>query len=132
MTKQAKELSWKAVQEGKKRCSPACGGGCTQAQYERAVSDADKLVKRLGPDWCPRVWENLGWHYSVISPDGYMKVSSSIGGGYHVLFGPGKQGGRVGWGGWGKTPKAAVADARRNALAEVRELLKVLGLKMPD
>ncbi len=51
-------------------CSPACGGGCTRAAFERAKEDAAKLCARLGPGWTPHVWENLGWHWCAKSPEG--------------------------------------------------------------
>lgn len=62
----SKNPSWKAVQSGKTRCSPACGYGCTQAAYEKAHRDAKVLLARLrGRGWKIRVWENAGWHYCV-------------------------------------------------------------------
>lgn len=48
-------------------CSPRCGGGkfCRRAWYDAAVRNAEALAARMGDGWEPRVWENLGWHYSV-------------------------------------------------------------------
>jgi hypothetical protein len=37
----------------------------TKAAHDKAVKDAARLAKRMGPGWEPEVWENLGWHYSV-------------------------------------------------------------------
>ena len=46
-------------------CSPACGFGCTQSEYDHATVEAAKLAALMGGGWAPRVWENLGWHWSV-------------------------------------------------------------------
>lgn len=52
-------------------CSPACGTmytpsrGCTFKAYQDAVKAGDRLAKRLGPAWKPRIWENMGWFYSA-------------------------------------------------------------------
>ena len=56
---------WDPVLRGKTFCAPACGNHCTKAAHDKAQQDAKALAKRLGPEWKPRVWENLGWHYSV-------------------------------------------------------------------
>ena len=56
-------------------CSPRCGGGCRFSQYERAVDASNAAAKDLGPGWYGRVWENLGWHASVISPCRRIKIS---------------------------------------------------------
>ena len=62
------ELSWTPVARGKTYCSPVCGCGCTRADYERAVRDADQLVRRLrGEGWRAVVWENCGWHFKACS-----------------------------------------------------------------
>jgi hypothetical protein len=60
--------SWIPVPRGKTYCSPACGRGCARREYDRAVRDADHLVRRLrGSGWRAVVWENLGWHYRAVS-----------------------------------------------------------------
>ena len=47
-------------------CSPACGGNCTKADYDRAVREAKKLLKTLrGQGWTAIVYENLGWYFKV-------------------------------------------------------------------
>ena len=46
-------------------CSPACGGGCTRADYDRAVRASKALAERMGEGWEPQVWENLGWYCAV-------------------------------------------------------------------
>lgn len=58
-------LTWAPARRGKTYCSPACGHGCTWAKYQQAVQKAERLAKALGPFWKPRVWENLGWHWSA-------------------------------------------------------------------
>ena len=57
--------AWKPVHRGKIYCSPRCGGKCTHAAFLKATRDAEALAKRVGDGWKPRVWENLGWHYSI-------------------------------------------------------------------
>lgn len=81
------------------------------------------LVKRLGPGWTLRVWENLGWHYSATCAG--MSVYPAYGGGFHTLLsaeawkngGPG--GGEVYWSGLRartfKDPRRAVADQLQRA-----------------
>lgn len=61
-------LSWKPRLRGNIYCAPACGGNCTRSDYEKAVRAADALIRKLrGNGWKPLVWENLGWHYKVVS-----------------------------------------------------------------
>jgi hypothetical protein len=63
-----RRLSWTPVSRGGLYCSPACGAGCTRKEYDRAVRDADRLVRRLrGSGWRAEVWENLGWHFRAVS-----------------------------------------------------------------
>lgn len=60
------EPDWTPRREGNTYCSPACGGGCTLEAYRKAEHEAIALASRLGPNWKPVVWENLGWHYKVV------------------------------------------------------------------
>lgn len=135
MGKQAKELSWEAVQKGKLRCAPACGAGCTQVQYEAAVIAGHELAEQLGDDWNVRVWENLGWHYSAVHKDGYWKVHANRdyhrGGAiysYTAFLGDEHAGGR--WAEQAKTPEAAIKKVQTLALKDVREQAKWLGMKL--
>jgi hypothetical protein len=67
---------WEPVARGATGlCSPACGRGCKRSERDRARAVAEKLAKRLGEGWVVRVWENLGWHSSVHSSCGRLKVS---------------------------------------------------------
>ncbi len=71
-------LSWTPIRHGDRYCAPACGYGCTYADYRAAVKAAAKLAHTMGPDWSPGVWENLGWHYYAVSRCGRWKISSSV------------------------------------------------------
>lgn len=108
--------SWTPVRQGRRYCSPACGGGCTHAEYVRATHAAEAMVRRLGTAWRPRVWENLGWHWQV-------HLEMVRGGRVELRAGPGPReyrvmAGRVSWG-RGRTP----AQALRAALDSMREVL---------
>lgn len=59
------DKNWTPVRNGLIFCSPACGGNCTITAYDQANREANALAARMGKGWKPRVWENLGWHYSV-------------------------------------------------------------------
>lgn len=56
---------WTPRAQGAVYCSPACGGACRRAAFDRAVGESRELARRMGPGWRPDVWENLGWHYAV-------------------------------------------------------------------
>ncbi len=71
-------LSWEPKLKGTIYCAPACGRGCTKAEFDAATEAAAELAKMLGPDWKPVVSENLGWHYRAISPCGRIKVHPPI------------------------------------------------------
>lgn len=76
----AKKLDrWKAVVRGKIFCAPACGGGCTLAEFNARCRLGRQLIKRLGKGWAYEVKENLGWHLDVISPCRRIRVSPHIG-----------------------------------------------------
>ncbi len=65
MNAQRESLSWEPIRKGARYCAPACDRGCTWDEHQDAKFAAQRLVKRLGLPWEARVWENLGWHYSV-------------------------------------------------------------------
>jgi hypothetical protein len=82
--------------------------------------------------WKPRVWENLGWHYSVVSADGHMKVHP--GGGscgptrptyYTAFFGDVGEGGR--WSECGQTARAAIRNVLNYVQKEHDEVQGWLG-----
>lgn len=81
-------LSWTPIRKGKTYCAPACGNGCTHAEYMRVVKSAEKLAKKCGKEiggkWKTRVHENLGWHYSVYLENTGISISY---GGYRGLGG---------------------------------------------
>lgn len=56
---------WTPMLRGDVYCSPACGGGCKKAAFDRARQRADALARQLGPGWMPHVWENSGWYFDV-------------------------------------------------------------------
>lgn len=64
-SKQKEDIRWTPILQGRQYCSPACGGRCTHKEYKDAVRKSNKLLKVMGPEWKARVYENLGWHYSL-------------------------------------------------------------------
>lgn len=109
-------LSWKPVRSGPQYCSPACGGRCTWAAFQKAKRAAAALQKALGPGWEPRVWENLGWYYCVNATGKSLSVYPVSDRRYHAN-----------WYGWwigdGSTPQSAIAAAveeAKPALAQFR------------
>lgn len=56
---------WTPKLSGTVYCSPACGGGCTKADFDKATTSAQHLANRLGHGWFAHVWENLGWHWEA-------------------------------------------------------------------
>jgi len=61
---------WQPIRDGDKYCAPACGAGCTYDQYEWAKQCGHALVAMLDSNnFKPRIWENLGWHYSATTKD---------------------------------------------------------------
>lgn len=56
-----------------------------------ARSKAEALAARLGCNWKPRVWENLGWHYGAQALDGTFCIyPSQDDTQYHALLGDGQ------------------------------------------
>jgi hypothetical protein len=75
---------WIPVLKGDTYCSPACGGGCTKAEFDEATSKAEELATRMGPGWKAHVWENLGWYWEVTN--GVARLSMTDDGRYHVCI----------------------------------------------
>ncbi len=122
-----KALSWRARHYVKdhvgRYCAPACGFHCKVEDYVKAEQRAKTLARRLGKGWTPDVWENLGWHYAVISPCGRIKVHPSISGGDASLAFLGERGSSGGrWSQHGATPEKAIANVIRSAKAELRKI----------
>ena len=67
-TRDQENVGWTPVlsDNGEIYCSPGCGGRCKKADFDLATERADRLCEQLGDGWNPQVWENLGWHYSVV------------------------------------------------------------------
>jgi len=126
-------LSWEPKREGDRYCSSACGRGCTWQEYQEAVRKAQELVQELGVDnWEPHVWENLGWHFEVISKNGWWTIEPYTYRGKSVceareLYSAGIRAykGHIGlrWTGHGNTPQEAMEDTMKNA-REDYELIK--------
>jgi len=72
---------WTPILSGDVYCSPACGLKCTKSAYDRAVTEAEALAKRMGDGWSFEVWENCGWHYRV--KKGTMTIHTRISGRSH-------------------------------------------------
>jgi hypothetical protein len=47
----------------------------TKAEAKKAATN---LRRRLGSGWKIRMWENMGWHYSVSTAGGRVSVSPSF------------------------------------------------------
>jgi hypothetical protein len=79
-----RDLSWKPKRDGLLYCAPACGRGCTYAEYKKAIRDGVALATELGPKWISRVWENMGWHFSASTPG--VEVHGTRNSGYTAFF----------------------------------------------
>jgi hypothetical protein len=123
-TKERPPLSWKARRRGEKRCAPACGRGCTQAEYERALERAQLICQALGKGWKQAIHENLGWHVAVRK--GEVRVNASwYGKDAHY------QAGTDDWGilGTGRTAQAALqvmVDRLRKERNDAERILKIV------
>lgn len=126
--KQVPDWTPRRMQPGDLYCSPACGGRCTWAAYQKAKKDANALARKLGKGWVPKVWENLGWWYKAQTEDGLMKVHPSTNHGtvcgYTAYFGEGESGGT--WASQEKTPEKALEDVLARAEKSARYILQLL------
>jgi hypothetical protein len=125
MRKIRTKLSWKPIRRGAIYCAPACGGGCTKAAHDQAKQTGRIIAMMLGVGWKVSMNENLGWHWTVVSPCGRIRVS----GGYKenfpkrfhaMLCQPGDCAGR--YTGEGRTPRAAVKNVIRRAKNHLAEI----------
>jgi hypothetical protein len=118
MAKRDREFT--PVLRGAIYCAPFCGGNCTKVAHDKAVRDSAKLAKKLGKGWKPRVWENLGWHWSVISPCGRWKIHPpKREGDTYVAFLGDKDSPGGKWAEHGKTVSAAIINTWRVASADL-------------
>lgn len=115
-------LSWTPVRNGSLFCSPACGRGCTSEEHHLASAVASATAAAIG--WRAEVWENLGWHWAVVSPDGRLKVHPGWGGGFLALLGTPGPGGC--WSAHGRTVQEAVTAVVTEAKNEVAALAKLV------
>jgi hypothetical protein len=66
--KHSSEANWKPVRKGAIFCSPACGGGCTRADYLRAVQGAKQMRNQLrGHGWQVVTVEGDSWNVKAAS-----------------------------------------------------------------
>lgn len=118
-------LSWQPVRSGDLYCAPACGRGCTRAEYLQAQRLGNKLARRMGKEWRCHVHENLGWHYTVISSCGRLKLIEHAECVTAFLGAPAlTASGRYSY--VARTPEAAVAGVlavARSAMAEIQALV---------
>jgi hypothetical protein len=114
-------LSWNPVRQGETYCSPACGRGCTLTEFTEAHLRGNALREQLGQRWVVRVRENLGWHASVESHDGRVKVHPTTGTpGYMAFLGQNGPGGE--FVADGDSPLQAVAGVVAKARREAKRL----------
>lgn len=78
--------------------------------------------------WVPRHWENLGWHYSAISPCGRWKVHPGNGI-YHAFLGTDSRSGGI-WTGSADTIQEAIVKTRAAALDEIAAKAALLDLPL--
>ena len=71
------EQNWTPKRNGQTYCAPACGGRCSWTAYQRARIKARRAAARMGRGWRVNVFENLGWHWDVVSPDGSIEIGQS-------------------------------------------------------
>jgi hypothetical protein len=121
-----RRLGWKPVRRGDIYCAPACGCGCTYQAYLRAVAAAKKLAKEL-PGFKPHVWENVGWHYSVVAHGGRVSVYNNFGS-YNVLASlVNPHAGDPEWGNvTARSAKKAIQKLRANLCREISKMQLML------
>lgn len=115
------------------KCDPECGRGCTLAQYNYVTRQAKALHKQLGSSWLIKVWDNLGWHFHVMSKNKCIYVTDRR----SALGSPLKRGSAmryyayisdvpgetyVSYDGYGSTPKEAIESAASKLRAKMSQL----------
>ncbi len=118
-------LSWTAKRKGATYCSPACGRGCTYAEYQKARQLARSTASSLKGAWKPKVWENMGWFAKAVSSCGQVEVHPpqyGDGDRHYIAY---MLGGK--WAGAsGDTAQEAVNDVVSVAKAELKEIMEAL------
>lgn len=149
MSKASKSIStvddskgWVPVRRGKIYCSPRCGGKCLYSKYLEACKSAKALARKLGPQWAPRVHENVGWHWNVYLNYPATNVNGDKIGGFNTYLSVHREGlksfsaylnkdgnGPGGnWVGSGPTPERAILDVRDLALSELQSIEHALAV----
>lgn len=96
-------LSWVPRRRGEIYCSPACGRGCTWAEYQAALAEAEKavaVIKKRGRlslvGVKVDVFENLGWHWALKHL--HFGLYPTNGGRFSILMAPfGREAGLSAW-----------------------------------
>ena len=106
--------NWKPIRRNEIYCSPSCGGDCKHSDYLRA-KEISSIVAKTMKDYKPNVWENLGWHWSIVSKCKRIKIHPSEYRnkiqGYIAFIGPPCSGGC--WTGKGSSPQLALKEAQK-------------------
>lgn len=128
-TQEETDPRWTPVRRGHIYCSPACGGKCTWANYQKAVKDSAALAKSLGKGWTTNVTENLGWHWDVQSPCGHLRVSGPYAcrdeNSFHAFVGDVGDWGTGDFSEHGNTPKEAMRKVIRTAKRAASRLVSM-------
>lgn len=123
--------SWVPKRQGRRYCAPACGFGCTWAQYREATRRAEALARKLGDGWTTDVRENLGWFWYVVSPCKRVSLAPLLAGKGFAAFVAGDVDplptpGIGRWRGNGRTARAAIRAAVKRARAEAAAINRAL------
>lgn len=122
---------WTPVRRGERYCSPACGGGCTFAAFEEATKAACNLLAEcstLPGTWRFRVWENLGWHFSVNNGNG-ISIHPNMRGDFTAFINFGAVVDSGLWTARGTTPREALQNAADVDGAAANAYCTMLALK---
>lgn len=106
-------------------CSPWCGMGCTLAEFEKATADAEALAKKLGANWEPHVWENMGWHHAAFHGE-KLKMYQHGDASFDAYFENGDRQFTAG----GVTPELALLDLREK-MEDALEHLRSAVMELP-
>lgn len=129
--KKHKDL-WKPVRDGDKYCSPACGMGCTYAEYLATVNNANFAAEMAGKGWKTDIWENLGWHYQIIDKTGHLKVTvdtSGISYLYHAYLGDKDSAGGY-WVASNRSFTKAIEEVYQQAKDQILRLAKAANIEI--